>query len=259
MGARTRMRITLLLISLLSVGVGIFIWYLGSRHSDPSLLPSPQAVWGAARQLSGNGTLWSDIGISVRRALEGWLLGSAIAIPLGVLAGTSRVMRSILDPYIHFFRSVPALALVSLFLLWFGIGEASKVYLIAWAVIFTVIVTTAEAASGVPQDKIDAARCFGATRSQIIWKVIVPATVPGIYTGMRLGLAVAYLVVVAAEALAANSGIGYLIWNARTYFLTDQIFVGVFCFGVLGFTSDRVWRFLGRTVFHRFLRAKGSY
>jgi ABC-type nitrate/sulfonate/bicarbonate transport system permease component len=258
-GARPGLKVLLIGVSILSVAAGILLWVLGSRHANPTLIPTPAAVWRATHQAADNGTLWSDIGISVERAIEGWVLGSAIAIPLGVLAGTSAVIRAIVDPYIHFFRAVPALALVSLFLLWFGIGEASKVYLIAWAVFFTVIVTTAEAASGVARDKIDAARCFGASRNQILWQVIVPATVPGIFTGMRLGLATAYLVVVAAEELAANSGIGWLIWNARTYFRTDQIFLGVFCFGILGFTSDRLWRFLGRTVFHRFLRARGNY
>jgi NitT/TauT family transport system permease protein len=249
----------LLGVSTLSVVAGILAWAIGSRGADPTLIPTPAAVWTATRQAVSDGSLWANVGISVRRVFEGWILGSAIAIPLGVLAGTIPVVRSALDPYIHFFRAVPALALVSLFLLWFGIGEASKVYLIAWAVIFTVIVTTAEAASGVPRDKIDAARCFGANRNQTLWQVIVPATVPGIFTGMRLGLSTAYLVVVAAEALAANSGIGWLVWNARTYFRTDEIFLGVFCFGILGFLSDRLWRLLGRTVLNRFLRMRGSY
>ncbi|HEY6492239.1 MAG TPA: ABC transporter permease [Trebonia sp.] len=259
MGNRYRVRLLLAGVSVLSVAGGILLWELGSRNANPTLLPTPSAVWEATVQAAGDGSLWSNIGISVRRVIEGWLLGSAIAIPLGVFAGTSFIGRSILDPYIHFFRAVPALALVSLFLLWFGIGEASKVYLIAWACIFTVVITTAEAASGVPSDKIDAARCFGASRSQTLWQVVVPATIPGIFTGMRLGLATAYLVVVAAEELAANSGIGWLVWNARTYFRTDQIFLGVFCFGILGFASDRLWRLLGRTVFSRFLRSKGSY
>lgn len=259
MGARRGVKFLLMGLSAVSVVVGLVAWQLGARGADPTLFPTPDAVWKATHEAVSDGSLWSNIGISVRRVLEGWLLGSAIAIPLGVLAGTSRIVRAVLDPYIHFFRAVPALALVSLFLLWFGIGETSKVYLIAWACIFTVIVTTAEAASGVSRDKIDAARCFGASRSQTLWQVIVPATVPGIFTGMRLGLSTAYLVVVASEALAANSGIGWLVWNARTYFRTDQIFLGVFCFGVLGFVSDRIWRLLGRTVFSRFLRARGTY
>lgn len=259
MGKRQSLRALLLGISILSVAAGVVAWWLGSRHADPTLIPTPAKVWAATVQAADDGSLWSNVSISLRRVFEGWLLGSAIAIPLGVLAGTVPGIRAALDPYIHFFRAVPALALVSLFLLWFGIGEASKVYLIAWAVIFTVIVTTAEAASGVPRDKIDAARCFGASRNQTLWQVIVPATVPGIFTGMRLGLSTAYLVVVASEALAANSGIGWLVWNARTYFRTDQIFLGVFCFGILGFASDRLWRLLGRTVFNRFLRTRGSY
>jgi len=248
-----------LAVSIGAIVVVIALWQIGSTGADPTLFPSPWSVVLAFGGSVVDGSLWANVGISVLRVIEGWALGSAIAIPVGVLAGTSRYFRAALDPFIHFFRFVPALALTSLFLLWFGIGEASKVYLIAWACAFTVVIPAAEAASGVHRDKIDAARTFGASRWQVLGQVIIPAAIPGVYTGMRLALATAFLVVVAAEALAASSGIGWLVWNSRTYFRTDLIFVGVFCFGILGFISDRIWRYLGLTVFRRFLRAKGNY
>lgn len=247
------------LYSVAAIVVFILAWAFLSRNSDPTLLPSPTLTWKAFVELMGNGTLESSISISLWRVLSGWVLGSAIAIPLGILAGTSRIARAVIDPFIHFFRFVPALAMISLFLLWFGIGEASKVYLIAYAVAFIVVVNTATGAASVPADKVNAVRCLGASRARAVRSVIIPASVPYIFTGMRLGLANAFLVLVAVEALATQSGIGFLIWNARTYFRTDEIFVGIICFGLLGFMGDRLWKFLGSMALRRYLRSSGEY
>ena len=259
MGARSRLNLTLTIVSLAAVVIAIAVWQIGAQGVDKTLLPSPVAVAQAFWESLLDGSLARNVGISVQRVLLGWLLGAVIAIPLGILTGTSLYVRAALDPFIHFFRFVPALALVSLFLLWFGIGEESKVNLIAWASGFVIAVTTAAGAAAVPADKIDAARCFGATRLQVLAQVIVPASIPSIFTGMRLALANAFLVVVAAEALAAQSGIGFLVWNARTYFRTDQIFLGVILFGLLGFVFDRIWKLIGRTALRRFLRGEGNY
>ncbi len=246
-------------ISLATALGAVGLWHLGSRNADPVLLPTPAAVWDATWELASSGELWDAVGTSVRRVMIGWVIGCALAIPLGVLAGASKSLRAVIDPFIHFFRFVPALALVSLFLLWFGIGESSKTNLIAYASAFVVVVTTASGASSVPTDKIDAARCFGASRAQVLRDVVIPSSVPSIVTGMRLALANAFLVIMAAEALATQSGIGFLVWNARTFFRTDQIFVGVLCFGVLGFTADRLWRLVSLALLGRYLRRVGDY
>jgi len=243
----------------ITVVVFVLAWQVGSSGTDAKLFPPPTEVVGTFVDLLANGTLFSAIAASLQRVLLGWILGSAIAIPLGILAGTSKMARSVLDPFIHFFRFVPALALVSLFILWFGVGEASKVNLVAYAVAFIVMVTTAAGAAAIPEDKLHAARCLGANRSQLLLRVVIPATVPDIFTGMRLALANAFLVIVAAEALATQSGIGFMIWNARNFFRTDQIFVGIICFGVLGFLGDRLWKWFGATVMNRYLRASGGY
>lgn len=259
MGSRRSLKFFLPFISAAAVAIVVLIWHFGSQGIDRTLLPTPAAVVSAGVDALFDGTLWENISISVQRVLLGWALGSIVAIPIGVMAGSSRVVRAVVDPFIHFFRFVPALALVSLFMLWFGIGEESKINLIAWACGFVVVVTTAAGASGVSRDKIDAARCFGASRWQVLTLVSIPAAVPSIFTGMRLALANAFLVVVAAEALAARSGIGFLVWNARTYFRTDLIFLGVICFGLLGFLADRLWKLTGTLVLQRFLRSTGSY
>lgn len=249
----------LILVSVASVAAFIALWHLLSRNADPSLFPTPLAVWNAAVELWRSGELWAAISISVERAMKGWMLGALIGIPIGLAAGSSRLFRAVVDPFIHFFRFVPALALISVFLLWFGIGEASKVNLVIYATAFVIIVSTAGGAASVSRDKRDAARCLGASSFQVFTQVTVPATMPSIFLGMRLALANAFLVIVAAEALGTRSGLGFLIWNSRTFFRTDYIFVGVVCLGGLGFLFDRLWRLIGATVLQRFLRRVGDY
>lgn len=248
-----------ILISTLVVGITIGIWQVGSWNYNPQLLPGPAKVATGTAELSDSGLLWDSIAISLERVFKGWLLGSGIAIPLGLLAGVSRFARAALDPFIHFFRFVPALALTSLFILWFGIGETSKVNLVGYAALFVVLITTATGASSVHPDKVNSAQTLGANRRDVFLKVALPATFPSIFVGMRLALANAFLVIVAAEAIAAQEGIGFLIWNSRTFFRTDFMFVGIFCFGVLGFTCDRLWKLLGNTVLRRYLTGVGSY
>jgi ABC-type nitrate/sulfonate/bicarbonate transport system permease component len=248
-----------ILISTAAVIAFVLAWQVISLGADKTLLPGPVDVFAAFVELGRTGVLWTHISASMTRVFLGWAIGCLVAIPLGLLAGTSRVARAAIDPFIHFFRFVPALALVSLFILWFGIGEQSKVNLVAYAVAFIVTVNTAAGAASVPEDKLNAAYCVGASRSAALRSVVLPATIPYIFTGMRLALANAFLVIVAAEALATQTGIGFLIWNARTFFRTDWVFVGIFCFGILGFAADRLWKQLGATVLQRYTRASGGY
>ncbi len=248
-----------MLISLLAVVITIGAWQIASGSYNPQLLPAPGKVVQGANELSDSGLLWDSIAISLQRVFIGWLLGCGIAIPLGLLAGVSRYARSALDPFIHFFRFIPALALTSLFILWFGIDEPSKVNLVAYAALFEVLILTATGASSVNPDKVNSAQMLGAGRGDIFFRVALPATFPSIFVGMRLAMANAFLVIVAAEAIAAQSGIGFLIWNSRTFFRTDFMFVGIFCFGILGFICDRLWKLLGNTVLRRYLTGVGSY
>lgn len=245
--------------SVVAVLVVLAVWKAASLDLNPQLLPGPDKVLSGALELAESGRLWDSILISLQRVFAGWLLGAGIAIPLGLLAGTSRLARAALDPFIHFFRFVPALALTSLFMLWFGIGEASKVNLVAYAVAFVVLVVTASGASSINPDKLLGAETLGANRFDLFWRIVLPATFPAIFIGMRLALASAFLVIVAAEAIAAQEGIGFLIWNSRTFFRTDFMFVGILSFGILGFVSDRLWMLLGRTFLSRYLTGLGSY
>lgn len=247
-------------ISVGAVVATIALWQLlAMTVIDPAFLASPVQVATAFVELVGDGTLGEDVVVTLGRVLAGWLIGSAIAAPFGLLAGAFRSMRAALDPFIHFFRFIPAIAFVSLFLVWFGTGETSKVLLVAYAAGFLVVVNAATGAASIPDDKLNAARCLGASRGQLFGQVTLPASVSGIFLGMRLALAASFLVIVAAESLAADSGLGYLVWNSRLYFRIDWMFVGITCLGLLGFVADRIWRSLGASVLRRFLGDAARY
>lgn len=241
-------------ISIGSVAGFILFWQIiATLFIDPFFLPSPTVIVSGTWELVTDGTMLESILVSMMRILSGWILGCLVAIPFGLLVGVSPLMRSLIDPFIHFFRFVPAIALVTLFIVWFGVGEMSKILLIAYATAFTVMVNTASGVATIPQDKIDAARCLGADKRRVFFEIVIPATTPEIYVGMRLALASSFLVIVAAEIIAAESGLGYLIWNSRLYFKVDWMFGAIVMLGILGFLTDRAWRYVGRTALKRYL------
>lgn len=246
--------------SLASIAASILVWQLVSTlWIDPFFLPPPSAIVKGAVELLRDGTLLPFVGISLGRIFAGWLLGSLLAIPVGLLVGSSAALKSVVDPFIHFFRFIPAIALVTLFIVWFGVGELSKILLIIYATGFIVMINTATGVTAVPEEKTQAARCLGANRRQLFFHVTIPATLPHIYVGMRLAMASSFLVIVAAEMLAANSGIGYLIWTSRLYFRIDWMFTGIIVLGLLGYATDRVWRLLGTSVMAKYVREFGRY
>ena len=158
----------------------------------------------------------------------------------------------VLEPFLNFFRFIPAIGFITLFLLWFGVGESSKVSLIFYAVIFPVMVNTIAGVKSVDYSLIEAAQSMGAGRSKVFFTVIVPSAVPNIFTGVRLGLSGAIICIVAAEMLAASEGIGYLIYTSRLYYRTDWIFTGIFTLGIIGLLADKLLRLLGKRFLYRF-------
>jgi NitT/TauT family transport system permease protein len=248
------------LVSVASLLVALAAWQLASMYLVSSfILPSPVQVARGADQLIRGGQLQKDAEISLLRILSGWALGSLIGAPLGFIVGTSRLAKAIVDPFVHFFRFIPALALVSVFMVWLGVGETAKVALIIYATSFLVTVTTATGVAAIPDDKKFAAQCLGARRLFLLFRVQVPAAIPHVYTAMRLALANAFLVIIAVEIIAANSGLGYLIWNARVYFQTSWMFTGVVAIGLLGLLCDRIWRLIGRTLLRRYVGTTSRY
>jgi ABC-type nitrate/sulfonate/bicarbonate transport system permease component len=224
------------------VAVSLAVWQVVSTMTDPLYLPSPSTVARAAADGIADGSLPHNIGISYFRVLSGWAIGTVIAIPIGLVAGRSSFVRTVLAPYIHFFRFIPPIAFVTLALIYFGIGEMSKVSLVIYTTTFVVLLNTMDGALSVSVEKIRAAQSLGASRLKVMTTVVVPASIPDIVTGMRIGMGNAFMTVVAAELVAAQAGIGFMIFNARVLLRTDIVFVGIITLGVMGFVADAVFR-----------------
>ncbi|MDY2626818.1 MAG: ABC transporter permease [Lachnospiraceae bacterium] len=230
----------------------LVIWNFGALFYTDDFLPGPLVTLKGMAGLITDGTLEKDIIFSLARVLKGWLLGLLFAIPAGLCVGYFKPIGYVMEPFLNFFRFIPAIGFITLFLLWFGVGESSKVALIFYAVIFPVMVNTIAGVRTVDQSLIEAAQSMGAGRSKIFFTVILPSAVPNIFTGVRLGLSGAIICIVAAEMLAASEGIGYLIYTSRLYYRTDWIFTGIFTLGVIGLLADKLLRLIGKHFLYRF-------
>ena len=219
------------------------IWHVASSWLIPSVLfPTPWKVLIKGIELVEDGTLWEQVSASLGRIAAGFAGGSAIGIPIGLAIGSFPTVRKLLEPYTEFLRFIPATAMITVAVIWFGIGEGSKIFLIIYTTVFIVIINTAAGVGAVAPNKIRAARSLGASPMQIFFFVALPATVPYILTGMRLAMANSFVTIIAAELVAANNGLGRMIWDSRMYMLVDQIFVALVVLGFLGFTADRLFR-----------------
>ncbi|MCX7924007.1 MAG: ABC transporter permease [Clostridia bacterium] len=232
--------------------VAVAIWQIASLLSKPEYLPGPIQTILGVRELLEDGSLARYILVSFGRVISGWILGNLIAIPLGLLIGRIRIIKELIEPFIDFFRFVPAIAFITLFIMWFGIGEQSKVILIMYATSFIVMINTAAGVLALDENKVRAARSLGATELQILFHVVIPAAVPYIFTGIRLAMGNSFMAIVGAEMIAAKEGVGYLIWTARLYFKTDWVFVGLFSLGFMGFLTDRILREVGARTMRRY-------
>lgn len=218
-------------------------WHIAAVYIVQSVLfPAPMAVFGKAFSLAQSGALFEQIGASLQRIAIGFVLGSILGIPVGLLMGTVPFARKMIEPWTEFLRFIPSVAMITIAVIWFGIGENSKIFLIIYATVFIVTLNTASGVATVSKNKIRAAQALGASKFQIFYLVALPATVPFILTGMRLAMANAFTTIVAAEMIAASDGLGVMLWNGRLYMLVDEIFVSLLSLGILGFTFDRIFR-----------------
>jgi ABC-type nitrate/sulfonate/bicarbonate transport system permease component len=219
------------------------LWHLASVHLVSSVLfPPPAVVFRKGWVLVGNGVLWEHLSASLQRILAGFVAGSLLGMPIGLAMGSFRPVRRLLEPYTEFLRFIPSVAMITVAVIWFGIGEASKIFLIIYTTIFIVIINTAAGVSAIEPNKIRAAESLGASPAQIFLHVALPATVPYILTGMRLAMANSFTTIVAAELIAANEGLGKMLWDGRMFMLVDDIFVSLVTLGLLGFAADRLFR-----------------
>jgi NitT/TauT family transport system permease protein len=175
------------------------------------------------------------------RIVAGFLIGSVVGIVLGLAMGAFASVRRFLDPIVNFLRFIPPIAWLSPFLIWFGIGETTKVLLIVYTVTFMVMLNTIAGIIAIPKNRIRAAQCFGASRAQIFFLVMTPASVAYILTGMRIATANAFITIVTAEMIAAQAGLGYLILVSKNFGGTDLIFLGMITLGILGLLTDRLF------------------
>lgn len=242
-----------ILIYLLSFVLLVLGWqFVASRFFSPLFFPTPLVVGRAAVRMISNGTILTHIAISMQRILVGFFIGSALGAPVGLLAGTFKPIKAFVDPYINFFRYVPSIAWLTPAIIWFGIGETSKIFIIVYTTIFIVTINTAIGVSNISANKIWAARSLGANQRQVFFYVILPATVPFILSGMRLAMGNSFTTVVAAEMIGADQGLGFLIWNSRIWMATDIIFLTIVVLGTLGFATDHLFRVMIRQFAHRY-------
>jgi NitT/TauT family transport system permease protein len=247
-------RITVRMLSLFPRQLGIFLlsllaglcgWsVLAALLDQPLYLPSPLMTWRGAVEVAEQGILLQSIGASLVRILIGWSIGSVVGIPLGLAMGHNRFLKTFMEPYVEFFRFIPPIAFITLAVVWFGLGETSKIVLIVWTTFFMVAITTMVGVLRIEPDKLYAARSLGANNLQCFLRVEIPATIPHMATGMKLAMGNSFMTVVAAEMIGANSGIGWLIFDSRLYLKTDWIFVGIITLGTLGFLTDQLFRAL---------------
>ena len=237
----------------LSVSVVLVLWEVLSRRAViPLLFPSPLSTLRVGLGLAAKGQLESDLLASLGRILAGFVLGSALGVAGGVVMGAFRPVRLVLEPYLQFFRFLPALAWIPAVMLWLGTGEGAKVALLAYTTVFIVALNTMVGVTRVPRNQVRAARSFGAGRAKIFWLVTIPATVSYMLTGMRLALGNCFMTVVAAELVASDSGLGYLIFSSRQWMQTELAFVGIFVLGMLGLVADSTFRAASRWLLWRY-------
>jgi sulfonate transport system permease protein len=207
---------------------------------------SPVQVFDAARQLWDEGALQSNLLISLQRVAEGLAVGVSLGVVLAVVSGLFRLGEDLLDPVIHMARSVPILGLLPLAIIWFGVGEAPKIFLIALGTTFPVYLNTYAGIRGVDIKLVEAGETFGLSRWGLVRKVVLPGALPGFLTGLRFALVGCWLIIIVAEEINAQSGIGYLIMQAQTTDRTDIMFVGLAIYAMLGLLADLLVRLLER-------------
>lgn len=244
-------RLTYRIIALASFLLLFTAWWgiTGSGLVDPMFLPGPMAVVKQAYVWATQDNLLSDTGISIYRVLAGFLLSAAMAVPLGLYIGAFQPVRAFFEPLLEFSRYLPAVAFVPLVLLWAGIGESSKIALIWIGTFFQMVLMISDDVSRVPMSQIEAARTLGATNGEVLRKVLLRSSMPGIFDTMRLTLGFAWTYLVVAELVAANSGLGYAILQAQRFLQTDRIFVGIIVIGLIGLVTDQGLRLLHRKLF----------
>lgn len=247
-------RLRTVLLTTASLVIAFLTWQLlSSVFFNPFLIPPPLEVLRTAIPMLISGEILADVSISMSRILVGFVTGSAAAIVLGVLLGRLRLLHDLFDPIIELLRYLSPTAMIPIAVIWFGIGELSKYFLIFWGTFFIVLINTVAGVWRAPIARQRAAECLGANQLQIFVLIMIPSAVPYIVTGMRVAMASSFMSIIPAEILAADSGIGYLLQKSSMLLQTNRIFVALVTICVLGFVVDRVFRLIVDKVLSRYM------
>ncbi|MEB3826160.1 ABC transporter permease [Phormidium sp. CCY1219] len=232
----------------LSIAIPFLFWWIFSNSGwvKPLFLPTPAKVFSAIAHLWATGDLLKDIFASLYRVLMGFALAATISIPLGTVMGSFASVRSLLEPMIAILRYMPAPAFIPLLILYFGVGETTKILLIFLGILFYNTLMVMDGVKFVPKELIETSYTLGARRPQIIWQVIFPYILPTIIDAARVNIAAGWNLVIVSELVAATEGLGRRIIVAQKFLKTDEIFAGLIVIGIIGLSIDLFFRFLLR-------------
>lgn len=223
-------------------------WQFGSSMGllPADILPAPGAVAGAAWNLARSGELWTHVQISSWRALTGFAIGGGIGFAFGMANGLSVLSEAILDSTLQMARNIPHLALIPLVILWFGIDEQAKIFLVALGVFFPIYVNTLHGVRSVDRQLLEMGRAYGMSERGLFLRVVLPGALPSVFVGLRYGLGIMWLTLIVAETISASSGIGYMAMNAREFMLVDVVVFAILVYAGLGKLADSIARLLER-------------
>lgn len=247
---RIRKRVSITALALLLPIILIFTWQYGSENKliNQSILPSPLTLYDTFIYMIETGKLQEHIMVSAERVAKGFAIGTIVGLGFGIIIGLSKRIEHLLSVIIGVFRPIPLIAWVPMLILWMGIGESSKITLIAVGSFWPVLLNTIRGIQNTDKKLLEVAKVLEKSKAQVLVKIIIPSSVPFIFTGIRLGMGAAWSCVVAAEMIAAATGIGYLIMFARELSQPDVMLVGVFTIGFIGLAIDQVLLLLERKI-----------
>ena len=236
------------LLSWFAPVVLVVVWEVLAQSGwlTPHILPAPSKVIKTAFKLTTTGSLLNDLGISLARAAAGFAIGGAVGFVLGTLVGFSRVAEAAIDRSVQMIRAIPFLAALPLVIVWLGVGEAEKIFLVALGVTFPIYINTTLGIRQVDPKLVELGRVQGLSTLELIRRIILPGALPSILTGVRYSLATAWLALVVAETIGAQSGIGFLAMDAREFLRTDVIVLTIVIYALIGVAADGIARFLER-------------
>ena len=239
-----------LLRRMLSPMLLLIAWEVCSRMGllNPQVIPAPSRILTDLYNLAISRELFVALYASMKRVVSGFAIAVVVGVSIGVLMASSRIAEDVIDPFVEFLRPISPLALLPLAILWFGIGDASKIFLIALSCCFPVLLNTYAGVKGVDVALVRAASSLGANRWEIVRNVILPGSIPSILTGVRISWGIALIVIIASEMVGAVNGIGFMVLDAQQTFRTERLFSGIAIIAAIGYGTDRALRWLRRSL-----------